>query len=211
MKYEVYLAVSPSNTYYVGITSQGFEVRKSQHFDKAFSNKLQTPFYKALRKYGDEIEWFVIAHDLSKSEACKMEKEYIAKYKELFEVYNVTPGGELPWNTGTKGVCTRSEESIKKQMESRKGYTHSEETRIKISKANKGRKQPEGFQEKWHKSKNVAEFEAYDPTGKFLGVFLNRAKFAKEHNLPNGKISDCLNKKRKHTKGYTFKYINQDN
>lgn len=206
MNYQVYIAVSPSNTYYVGITSQGFETRKEQHYAKAFSNRLQTPFYKAIRKYNQELNWFVIAEKLTKKEAQYLEKLYIAKYKAFYEVYNVSPGGELPWNTGTKGLCPRTTESVKKQHQTRKanGYKHSDETKEKIGKSHKGKKQPASFYDKWFKSRNLKSFRVISPEGVDLGIFTNQSEVARLFNLNNHLISACLKGQRKHHKQYTF-------
>lgn len=207
MLYEVYIAVSPSNTYYVGITSQGFETRKRQHYTKAFSNKLMTPFYQALRKYDTNMQWSVLVGGLTKSEACVIEKQYIKKFKETFDVYNVTPGGELPWNTGTVGVCKRTKASILKQQESRKNYSHSSLTKEKIGNAHRGKTPPKSFYINWAKARNIQKFEAFSPEGVSLGIYSNRTQFARMYNLSAAKISACLTGKRPHHKNYTFKLI----
>lgn len=208
--YTVYLAVSPSCTYYVGITSNSFEVRKQQHINNASTKKLKTPFYKAIRKYGkDNIKWSILHENLSQFEARELEKKYISLYKNTDEVYNVTPGGELPWNTGKKGVQVRTKEIQQKMVESRKGYTHSEETRTKISLSNKGKKITQEQTNKFLKTLNRPKIEMYKD-GEFITTIENRRKFCIENNFNNGKIHDCLNGRISSYRGYKFKYEGQE-
>jgi len=71
--------------------------------------------------------------------------------------------GVIPWNKGLTGVYSKDVlkkmgawqkgrehnlESIKKRVASRKGYKHSEETKLKISKGNLGKKSPSTTGEK---------------------------------------------------------------
>ncbi|MBW3544550.1 MAG: GIY-YIG nuclease family protein [Bacteroidetes bacterium] len=207
----VYLAVSPSNTYYIGITSQGFETRKSQHFLKAFSNRLETPFYKAIRKYNQEIEWFTVATNLTREEACKLEIEYIEKYKKSHEVYNVTPGGDLPWNTGIKGSVVITAEITSKRLKSRKGYKHSPETISKIVAKTRGLKRTESQKKKWVEARGCKEVEAYLKDGTFVESFKNRSEFSRKHDLDHRKILSCLKGERKSHKGFCFKYKDENN
>ena len=51
-----------SGKHYVGITKRSLKVRRSQHERDAANNRLNTPFHKALRQYGnDAFTWKIVA------------------------------------------------------------------------------------------------------------------------------------------------------
>lgn len=103
-----------NEVFYIGIG-----IRLSRVYSKYSRNK----FWKNIvRRVGFEYE--IIDSDMSWESACELEKKLIKHYgrRDLNEgtLVNMTDGGD--------GVINR------------KGWTHSEETKLKISKANKGRK-----------------------------------------------------------------------
>lgn len=112
--YVVYMHTTPNNKKYIGITSKNPIKRWGCN-----GNRYKTQFfYKAIQKYGwDNIEHKILFANLSKKEAEQKEIELIKKYKSNQKEYgyNVENGG----NSNGK---------------------HSEETKLKIAKANKGRK-----------------------------------------------------------------------
>lgn len=112
--YVVYMHKTPSNKVYIGITSQKPEKRWQ-------SLKYNSYFIKAIKKYGwDNIEHIILAENLSKEDACKMEQDLIAQYKsnDRDYGYNITCGG----NVG----CL--------------GYKHTDSTKEKMSIDRKGKK-----------------------------------------------------------------------
>jgi len=162
--YCVYMHKTPSNKVYIGITSLKCSKRwnSGKDYNKYFTN--------AVNKYGwDNIEHIILADNLTKDEACKLEIEYINKYKsnDSRYGYNITAGGEV----GCKGykhpneVKQRMSQSRKgkklvrrkanykpwnygkamsqtqkdKLREKRLGTKHSDETKQKISNSCKGR------------------------------------------------------------------------
>lgn len=162
--YVVYMHKTPSNKVYIGITSQKPEKRWNEglSYNKYFTN--------AIIKYGwDNIEHIIMAENLSKEDACKMEQELISKYKSTDSKfgYNITIGG----NVGCLGYRhtddTKHQMSLDRQgkklirrkknykpwnlgthltdsqkenlRQHRLGTTQSDETRQKISNAIKGR------------------------------------------------------------------------
>lgn len=141
-KYCVYMHISPSNKAYIGITSRAPENRWGKN---GYRYKRNNHFWNAIQKYGwDNFKHEIFANNLSKDEACKMEKMLIALFKTQDREYgyNVAPGGEAPM-LGLKF----SEETKKKMSDNRKGENHwnfgkktSEETKRKISEAQKGEK-----------------------------------------------------------------------
>lgn len=103
----VYLAISPSEKKYVGITSSSLKKRKRRHFDDALYKKKNRPFSKAIRKYGQEIKWEILEEVDSLDEAIYLEKYYIKFFDTYKNGYNCTHGGEgafgrEPWNKGKK-------------------------------------------------------------------------------------------------------------
>ena len=123
--YTVYIHTTPNNKKYVGITCQDVFQRWGSggkgYYDIRRTSQL--PFWNAIQKYGwDNIQHEIVAYELTKDEACSLEKRLIKQYKSNDRAfgYNLTEGGE--------GVC---------------GFTHSAETRQKLSKSLKGRIIPE--------------------------------------------------------------------
>lgn len=152
MKYVVYCHQFPNGKRYIGITHQAVEYRWEH--GKGYRN--QPLVYRAVTKYGwDNIQHKILAEDLTKQEACELEKFYIAKYNTQDNRfgYNLTAGGE-----GHTGYTPTSEtrEKISKALQKRgnsfitdewreklrianTGKHHSEETKKKISEAGKRR------------------------------------------------------------------------
>lgn len=141
LKSNIYVFTNKINgKQYVGQTIN-IEDRYKQH-RKDSKNKDKKPnsiFYRAIRKYGfDNFDFKVIETDIDISEIHEREKFWI---KELNTMkpngYNLTEGGE-----GTFGY-RHTEESKKKMSEMKKGVPakpKSEETRRKLSEANRGKK-----------------------------------------------------------------------
>lgn len=77
--YCVYWVHKPSATDrytegYIGITKNGLPSRRKSHF-KA-SKKQKTPFYDALKKYGNELLWEVLHSELTQQSALDLERAY---------------------------------------------------------------------------------------------------------------------------------------
>lgn len=93
MKYTIYLVKSPSNKYYIGITSRSLKIRKRQHIMES-QNGSSLKFHAAVYKYGDKLMWSEIAHVYSKDDAFLIEEFFIQKYDSYSKGYNSTKGGE---------------------------------------------------------------------------------------------------------------------
>lgn len=155
--YCVYKHTCPNGKVYIGITGQD----PLRRWNNGKSYLKQKFFGSAILKYGwDNIKHEILFDGLSKEEACQKEVELIAKYKSNNKNYgyNLSAGGEF----GGKGVHL-SKETRRKMSESRKGENNcnygkhlseetkqklrvshmrenlSEETLLKMSKANSGR------------------------------------------------------------------------
>ena len=116
MNYTVYKHICPNNKVYIGITVKKPEVR----WNKGLGYKKQDYFYKAILKYGwDNIKHEILYKNLSKEEAENIEIKLIKEYKSNIREfgYNISNGGN------TVG-------------------THAESTKLKLSEAKKGCKNP---------------------------------------------------------------------
>lgn len=92
------------------------------------------PLCRALRKYGtNAFEFTVLAEHASDTEALHHEKDLIATYRAKGRVlYNLTDGGE-----GTRGMkmSVEARNAISRTL---KGHIVTKETRLKLSKVQKG-------------------------------------------------------------------------
>lgn len=114
--YTVYMHIFPNNKKYIGITSK----KPKQRWESGTGYITQKLMNRAIQKYGwENIKHIILYEILTKEEAEQKEVELIAYYKTNQKEYgyNIENGGN----------------SIGK---------HSKETRLKISVANKGRKNP---------------------------------------------------------------------
>ena len=138
-RYCVYKHTSPSGKIYIGITSKrpidrwGSDGRG--YLAKNKNGEFRQPaMANAVIKYSNWDEWMheIIAIDLTSIEAKTMEQELIDQYKStnINYGYNISPGGECP---------KHSEETKRKISESHKGRCASDETRLKMSLAQKQR------------------------------------------------------------------------
>ena len=140
--YKVYKHTSPSGKVYIGITLQPVELR----WKNGNGYKDNCYFVNAIKKYGwDNFIHEIICDNLSKYEAEELEKDLISSLQSTDRRYgyNIRSGG------GSVGKL--SEETKKKISEANKGrfgsknnffgHNHSEETKKKLSKMKTGRKQ----------------------------------------------------------------------
>lgn len=134
-KYVVYCHELYDGRKYFGITCQkpNGRWREGKGYKSGY-------FVNAIKKYGWEAFEHKILHiDLSKSEATKLEKEYIAKYKTQDKKYgfNLTSGGD--------GGCDPTDEVREKMRKAKQGnkihlgYKCSDEAKKKMSDAKKGK------------------------------------------------------------------------
>lgn len=123
----VYVHISPSLKYYVGITSKDTKIRWGNN-----GNGYQSQYFsKAIAKYGwENFEHIIIAENLTEDEAKNLEKSLIKRLqsnKRDFG-YNITEGGD--------GVCGFG---LKGELNPMYGKKHSKDTLSKISQSRKGK------------------------------------------------------------------------
>lgn len=131
--YTLYAHIAPNNKKYFGITSQAPENRWGID---GRGYKTQQLFWRVIQKYGwDNIQHIILAENLSKEWACKLEQDLIWKYQSNNPKYgyNIYEGGD----TGAAGKhFTVSAETRQKISRARMGHPTSNETRQKIGRAN---------------------------------------------------------------------------
>ena len=198
---------------YVGITCKKPEVRwqGGARYDH------NSYFYRSIQFYGwDGFSHEVLHSGLTHDEACELEKRYIREWnlRDRNLGYNMTDGGE--------GCCGRvvSEETKKKQSESRKGIglgkKLSEEHKAKISKALKGVPHPHKYGNRKPISNEVRKVlsdshkmavDMYTKEGVYVRSFACAADGAKYVGLKTcADINKCCTGRRKSAGGYTWRY-----
>ena len=141
--FTVYMHITPSNKRYIGITSKDLSERFGSN-GCLYRNQI---FGRAIKKYGwDNIEHIIVAQNLTKEKAKKLEIELIAKYDTTNPKYgyNRSIGGDIPVIFGQH----HSEETKKKISNSNKGKEISLFTRKQISDSVKSLWQTDEYREK---------------------------------------------------------------
>lgn len=209
--YVVYRHIFPNGKSYIGITC----VKPYYYRWRAGSGYYSQPkVYNAIKKYGwDNIKHELLCENLSQKEANKVEQEMIDKYDSVENGYNVSAGGG-----GTYGIPC------------------SEETKLKIGQANKGKPSKHGAEPllkymkehgAWNKGghltpeqyrKIVAErrarcnkpISAYDPiTLKMVAHFECCADASRAMGVAKSNISRCAKGGRPTSAGYVWRYDNE--
>lgn len=129
--YVIYKHISPSGKIYIGQTC----VNPKQRWNGGIGYKHSKHFYNAILKYGwDNISHEIICEGLNKKEADWLEIYLIAYYNSSDNKYgyNISKGG-----SGSCGIKCSDEKKIK-ISKANKGRKHSDETRRKMSKTHKG-------------------------------------------------------------------------
>lgn len=142
--YTVYMHITPSNKRYIGITSRKNVLKRFGSNGCGYAGQI---FGRAIKKYGwNNIEHVIVAKNLTKEDAKKLEIELIAKYNTTNPKYgyNRSIGGDIPVTLGQH----RSEETRKQISESNKGKEVSLVTRKQISDAVKLVWRTEEYREK---------------------------------------------------------------
>lgn len=148
-RFIVYMHTAPNGKRYLGITYRKPKYRWGVGGKNYSDNE---HFWRAIQKYGwDNFIHDILYEDLSKEDACKIEKELIEKYRTNDPMfgYNLSVGGEV-----SAYGCKRTQEQRQHYSDSKRGIKNPQygkhswnygipcraETRHKLSVANKGRK-----------------------------------------------------------------------
>lgn len=167
----IYKATSPSGKVYIGMTTASLEKRKKEHI--RFATRYETPFSKAILKYGIEnISWEIIDTAETLDQLKEKEKFYIQKFDSFNNGYNCTLGGE--------GVF---------------GLKMSKKTRNVIAKKSKAQWEKMTNEQKANRVKNNLNYagknkiQIKDSLG---NVFKSMTEAAQFHNLRVSTISLCI-------------------
>lgn len=220
--YIVYQHINKINDkIYIGITSRKPEERWGT---KGSNYKSSPHFYSAIQKYGwDNFEHNILFKNLTKEQACIKEQELIKYYNSTNRDfgYNSTSGGEV----FTLNAEARRKKSLA-MMGNKNGLGHpcSEEKKVKISKAQKGRQLTNQHKEKpsiaasqrhvpCSKEKREKLSKNYPNKKKIYCEELNRVfdsvqQCGKELGIPATNITKLCNGRGKTLKGYHFRYYN---
>lgn len=198
-KWTVYVHINKDNgKRYFGITSKEPERRW-----RGGSGYCDSPhFYAAINKYGwDGFDHVILYTGLSCDEAKLMEQKLIAEFNTMDREfgYNMTKGGD-----GTAGYHP-SEETRRKQSESRRRENLSEETIRRKSEAMKTRKLSDD-----HKKKigigNSKMVKMLDMAGNLIKIFSSAREAEIDLGINHSHISQCCNGIRNSTGGYMWQF-----
>lgn len=90
-KGRIYKVTSPSGRIYIGQTTTTLKKRKIGHI--CLARKIDTKFARAIRKYGENLDWEIIEDDINIDKLNEREIFYISKFDSMKNGYNGTLGG----------------------------------------------------------------------------------------------------------------------
>ena len=174
---------------YIGQTIRPVNERWNEH--KSRFNKKDTKLARAIRKYGlENFEFSTIYEANTIEELNKIEKKYIENLDTVNNGYNIKEGG---WN------CNLTDE-----------------IKNKISKANKGKKNPkvsESNRKRIGEKRNNKNYFGNKNSNKSILCIENQTTYrsitqaSKELNISTRSIHDNLKGRYDKVKGFSFKYI----
>lgn len=185
--YTVYCHTSPSGKRYIGVTSMKPEIR----WNNGNGYKHSILLNNAIQKYGwENIKHEILFDGLSKEEAEEKEIELITLYKSNDKKYgyNIMSGGVLnrPHSDDTKVKISKAQKGIK---------VNSIETRAKISKAKAGIKH--------HAAKPILQL---DKDGNIIREWAYANLAAETLNIKRTSISACAKNKMPSAGGFIWRY-----
>ena len=205
---------------YIGITSQPPEERwginGSRYLRKNKRGRYNQPkLAHAIKKYGwDNFDHIILEENLTKSNACEIEKNLIALWDTIENGYNMLSGGEI-----NRFGMKNSEESKRLASEANKhfvgelnpfyGKRHSDETKKRMSKSHIGLHAGENnpnFGKCGADSTRAKSFLQYTKDGDFICEWKCGADAARELNIDLSGIIKCCRGKYHTAGGYIWRY-----
>jgi group I intron endonuclease len=186
----IYKITSPSGKVYIGRTND-FDTRMSQHKHGAYTRKLKTSLYRAIRKYGWDNFTKEIICEVEADKARVLEEELIRAYNSVYKGYNDTyegGGGDIWKDRKDTPEFAEFIDRMKTVTSGKNnpmyGKNHSDEAKAKQKAKAKGR-----YSLDWFKERNG------DTEGERL--YEERRKWLKSRNLPKGNGGRFVTKCRK--------------
>lgn len=206
----VYKATNQVNgKIYIGITTKTLERRKAIH--KRDSKRMDTYFYRAIRKYGfEKFSWEIIDETAENIDQLhEKEKYYIKKYDTFdnkTKGYNTQSGGRNLYDITKEEKLRRSQRVSGKGnpmygvSSPMKGKKFTEEHRRKISNALKDKERPSIQGGKHYNSRKIVNVD----TGEIFNSLTEAGASIGVTGQMIGKV--CMGK-RKTAKGYRWNYL----
>jgi group I intron endonuclease len=167
-----------NNKVYVGQTRCSLAHRKHAHLNRAFSTtgKRETPFYNALRKYGEgNFIWDILEHVTELKCINDRETYWISQCKSMH------PAGYNLVSVGNNGLSMSSYTTENRRIASLNRGPCSESKKLKISSSLKKRYTAEGFSRaRAEKISNTVKLNNIRKPSKFLFTFRNEDLSLKE-------------------------------
>ena len=188
---------------YIG-QAKDFNNRHRRHINSSHdSNRKRdynTPFHRAIRKYGIEnFEIKILAHDVPTQEKLNEYKIFFIKRYNTLVKNNKGYNYALSGNGGNQTLACKTEEEMKdirkRQKESVIKTTRSEEHRKAISEARKGINSP-----------NCKPVLQYTKDGKFIKRYDYIKQASEELGLNDWLITKCCKGRQKTCGGFVWKY-----
>lgn len=191
---------------YIGITSQELRLR----WNRGWGYQQCVAFWRAIEKYGwDSFDHEVLIDGLTLDEANRIEIELIAKYNSADSRYgyNVSLGGS--------GAGKHSEGTRKKIGDKRRGFHHTEDSKLKMSATHKGKQLSEEhiqklklaqFGGKHHRARAVCQMSM---DGEIVAFYECVAGAERATGIPNQNIVKCCQGRRAYAGGFLWKYAEE--
>ncbi len=226
--YKIYCKID--SKVYIGYSSnitRRFASHKTRLRNNTHDNKY---LQRAWNKHGENAFSFVIIEECELTSCIEREhyhvKQHNAHHRKFgynLALTGVGNIGKMPAHIIEKSIRVKKEraaergfwlkpETIKKQADSRRGFKHTEEAKMKIKKASIGRKKSKEVIQKTVDAHNLA-VEQYSLDNEYIRTFKSIVEALSFLNiyLKSGHISQCCKNKRKTAYGYKWKYKNQTN
>lgn len=212
-KYMVYKHVSPSGKVYIGQTK--FIDNPNKRWRSGSHYKQCPSFYRAIKKYGwENIKHYIIASDLTSQEADLLETIFIKIYKKCDICYNINDGGKgCPgfWNTEEGKEYIRS--IPRGENHPNFGKHLSDETKRKLSIANKGNQHHKGYKHSKETIQKIKESNSrvvyqFTKEGVLLQEWASLHEVERVTGFYATNISKCLSQKTITAYGYVWSLSN---
>lgn len=205
----LYEHISPSGKIYVGVTSRKVAQRwgsnGNRYLFKANGKFIHPHFAQAIIKYGwNNFIHKIVASNLGEKTAKNMEKDLIAFNKAKGISYNITDGGD-----GRLGTTFNHSEESKHLISINHRRVQTEATKVKISKAQLGKKFSQGRKNLLQEAHNFerVKVEQYSKNSIFIASYNSIMDAERATGVKSGNISAACRGKIRTAGGYIWKRV----